>query len=444
MRTLPLRSIPRDDDRCGWLHDAPAPPPVRRWSGAEAADVAVVGAGFTGLAAARRLAELEPGWRIVLLDAQHAGDGASGRSSGFVVERAGFVAAMAPVHGERFMDLSRHGIAELRRRVAGDGIDCDWDDRGWLHVAAGDAGEASLRRLTGWLRRQHADHEELDAAALERLCGSPYYRSGVRLPGSVLVHTGKLVRGLAASLPSPVELYQESPVLRLHESAAGAEGWRLETPGGTVIAPRVIVAVNGALPALGIWPRRLFPLYTFGSLTRPLTEAEQGEVGEEREWGLLAQDVMGSSLRRTRDQRLMIRNSVHYRRNLSGVPSWVTQEAGAAHRKALADRYPALAEVPFDSTWSGLMGMSGDLRHAFGPVEGLDGVWAAGGYHGAGIALGTTAGLTLAEAVTGRSSAQRQAMEALPGPRWIPPEPFLGLGVRTRLAWDAAKAGESI
>lgn len=426
-----IRQIPRDDERCGWLAGWGEGAPARRWAGEGRSDVVVVGAGFTGLAAARRLAAVRPGWRVVVLEGQRAGFGASGRSSGFVVALAGFIAAMETEEQERFIRLSRSGMDELRGLVERHGIDCEWDDKGWLHVAASDAGMASLESLTAWLDRRGERYERLDSQGMEGLVGSIYYRAGVRLPGSVLVHPGTLMAGLARALPPEAELYEESPVVRIERQGGQ---WRLETPGGSVAVPRVVWATNGALATLAPLRRRLFPLYTFGSLTRPLTEPEQERLGGEREWGLLAQDVMGSSLRRTRDQRLLIRNTTFYSRRLARVPERVRAHAAAEHRRALAARFPELAELPFEHTWAGLMGMSGNLRPFFGELA--PGLVAAGGYHGAGISFGTAAGRLLADLAAGEESEDLAAIRALPGPRWIPPEPFLGLGVRARLLWD--------
>lgn len=432
------RHLPADDDGCGWIATLPPPPPPRRLTpaaaGAARADCAVVGAGFTGLAAARRLAALRPDWRVVVLDAQRAGAGAAGRSSGFVVALAHFVARMEPATARRFVRLSRWAIDELRDLAARHGIDCAWDESGWLHVAAGAPAARSLDALTGWLDGLGEPYERLDAAGMHALAGTAYYRAGIRLPGSVLVQPAALCRGLAAALPGSVELYEESPVRRLRREAGG---FVVEAGEGELAAARLLLATNGALPSLGFLGRRLFPLFTFGSLTRVLTPAEREALGGAPEWGLLAEDPLGSTLRRTRDQRLLVRNTVHYTRAL-GASERRRERARAAHRRALRARFPQLAAVPLDYTWGGLMGMTGNRQHFFGRLE--DGLYAAGGYSGCGIAMGTAAGRLLADLAVGVDSPELRDMLALPGPAPLPPEPFLGLGVRARLALLAASA----
>lgn len=429
-----VRRLPADDSGCGWSGVLPPPPPPRRLSGDGRADCVVVGAGFTGAAAARRLAELRPDWRVVLLDGQRAGFGTAGRSSGFVVSLAHFIARMPPEAGRRYIRLSRLAIGELRGLVERHGIDCAWDGKGWLHVAAFEPAERSLAMLGAWLDGLGEPCERLDATAMRALTGTSYYRAGVRLPGSVLVQPAALIRGLLASLPAGVELFEESPVRRFGR-AGGA--FHIEAGDGTLVADRLLLATNGALPALGFLRRRLFPLFTFGSLTRPLTAAEREAVGGEPEWGLLGEDPLGSTVRRTRDQRILIRNTVHYTRAL-GLPERLRRQAAQAHRRALLDRFPQLAAVPFEFTWGGVMGMSNNRQHFFGRLG--DGLFAAGGYNGAGIAMGTASGRLLADLAADADSAELRDMLALPGPGWLPPEPFLGLGVRARLALMSTNA----
>lgn len=391
----------------------------------------MLGAGFTGLAIARRLAELRPEWRILLIDAQRVGGGASGRSSGFLVDRAHFIARMKRETSRRYRDLCRFGIDLLCQA----GVACDWDESGWLHAAATDIGVAELPGLRRWLDDLGEPYEWLDAEGLRRITGTGCYRAGLRLPGSVLVQPAALARGLADTLPGNVEIYEESPVREIKRGSR----FRLGAGEGRVEAERLFLATNGYSPALGFLRRRVFPLVTFGSLTRPLTIREQEDLGGEREWGLLSEDPMGSSVRRTRDQRILIRNTVHYAPGLK-VGGSRLEAARALHRKAFRVRFPGLREVEFEHTWSGVMGVSPNRGHCFGELG--EGLYAAAGYTGAGVALGTTAGTLLAELAVGEGSPRLDAMLSLPEPSRLPPQPFLGIGIRWRVARMNASAGE--
>ncbi len=432
------RTPPRDDTPCGWLATLPSLAPSRPLDHDREAGFAVVGAGFTGLAAARRLAELDPGAGVALIEAGRAGSGASGRSSGFLVDIAFFTTRMEPAAAERHVRLSRLGIEALGQQVARHGIDCAWDDTGWLHVAAGDAGLRDLGSLRRWLEERGEAHRALDAGALESITGSRFYRAGVRLPGRPLVQAGALVRGLAAALPPGVELYEGSPVVALER---GPDRWRLQTPSGSVTARNVLLATNGYTPGLGFLGRRVLPLITFGSLTRPLTGAEADAVGGEREWGVLAQDPMGSSIRRTRDQRLLVRNTVRYSPSLA-VPPRALRRARRAHREALGRRFPALSGLPLEYTWAGVMGATPSRRHLFGRID--QGLYALAGFSGAGIALGTVGGELLAELAAGGDSGALRDMLALPEPARLPRRPFLDLGAKARVVWMNASAGATL
>jgi glycine/D-amino acid oxidase-like deaminating enzyme len=432
-----VRTLPASDRHCGWLEILPPPPPPRRLVTAERADCAVIGAGFTGLAVARRLAEVRPGWRVIVLDAERAGAGASGRSSGFVVDRAHFIARMEPATSRRYLRLCRFGIDRLREAVRAHGIECDWDESGWLHAAAGDEGAVALPTLRAWLESLGEPFEWLDAAGLARVTGTSHYRAGIRLPGSVLVQPAALARGLAAALPPGVDLFEESPVRAIDRG----DRFRLAAGAGTVDADRLFLAANGCTPALGFLGRRVLPLFTFGSLTRPLTPTEQEALGGEREWGLLAEDPMGSSVRRTRDQRILIRNTVHYTTRLA-VDDALRLAARALHRVAFLARFPTLRHVGFTHTWGGIMGCSPNRGHSFGELD--EGLFAAAGYTGAGIAMGTTAGTLLADLAAGEGSVLLDAMLSLPEPTRLPPQPLLGIGARWRAGRMNASASETL
>ncbi len=430
------RAVPHDEGGCGWIATLPPLPPPRPLAGEARADCAVLGAGFSGLAVARRLAAAAPGLRIAVVDARRAGEGASGRSSGFVVAHAHFIARLEFATSERYVALCRLGIAALREQAAANGIDCAWDERGWLHAAAGAAAAAELPRLAAWLDRLGEPYERLTADELAAITGTHFYRAGLRLPGSILVQPAALARGLAAALPPAVELYEGSAVQAIERRTAG--GFRLATAGGSLAAERLFVAANGYSGALGVLGERVLPLLTFGSLTRPLTASERLRLGGEREWGLLAEDAMGSTVRRTRDQRILIRNSVRYDPAFD-APAGVLAAMRENHRRAFLARFPRLAEVAFEHTWGGVLGTSPNRGHSFGEIE--RDLYAAAGYSGAGIAIGTAAGMLLADLALGASSPSLDDMLSLPTPRRLPPQPFLDWGARFRVARMNASAG---
>ncbi len=430
-----IRHLPADEGESGWIATSPVRlPSARRLVGSEPADFAVLGAGFTGLAIARRLAELRPDARVVVLDARRVGSGASGRASGFLVDLVDFVSRMKPEARRRYVEVAGEGIASLRRQVTDHGIDCAWDDRGWVRGAASRAGRRFLDTYPPLLDELGIAWEWLDRSAMEEVTGTSFYRCGIRLTGYPLVQPAALVRGLGRALPSHVDLFEESPVEAVERNVR----FHLTTAGGTVSAEKLFLATNGYTPALGFLRRRIFPLYTFGSLTRVLTASEQAALGGEREWGLLAMDPMGSTLRRTRDQRLLVRNTVHYTTHL-GTDARLREAMRGPHRQALQARFPGLAGLDFEYTWGGLMGTSISYRHWFGELE--EGLYSSAGFTGAGIAMGTASGERLAELALGRTSPSLRALLDLPRPNPMPPEPLRSAGGWVLAARMNAQAG---
>jgi glycine/D-amino acid oxidase-like deaminating enzyme len=428
-----VRRVPHDDDACGWRALLPPLPPARRLRGAARADAAVVGAGFTGLAAARRLALQRPAWRIALLDAQRVGDGASGRNSGFVVDLPHYVAARGVDGNRRLLHLGRAGLQELRELVRTHRIDCAWTERGRLHTAHGSGGMRALEQFMAGADALDEPYERLDRDQLAALTGTDYYHAGVRTPGTVMVQPAALVRGLAGTLPENVELFEQSPV-RAIESAGG---FRLECDAGSLDAARLFVAANGFTPELGLLRDRLFPLMTFASLTRPLRDAEARRLGGEPIWGLVSETQMGTTLRRLPDGRLLIRNTVHYRPALRADAA-VRRRVRVRHQGDFRARFPGLAAVDFEYTWGGVMGATFNGAQFFGALA--PNLYAAAGYNGVGIAMGTISGVLLADLALGADSALLTDMCALPQPDRLPPAPALGIGVRATLAVMAKKA----
>lgn len=428
-----IRRLPSDDSCNGWNALLPPRAPRPALRGNITADWVVVGAGYTGLAAARRLAELRPQDHVVVLEAQTVADGSSGRNSGFAIDLphniTSSVEELAQSHAYR--RLARASIAHLRDLTTRHGIACDWSDSGKYHAAASPHGVRGVLEPTRQeLERLEEPYEWLEGRALAARLGTASFAAALYTPGTVLLNPAALVRGLADSLPASVTLYEGSPVT----GADLGSPVTLTTPHGTVRAARMILAVNGLAPQFGFFRNRLLPFSTYGSLTRPLTEAEYDALGRPAPWGLTpAHAFAGATLRLTNDRRLLVRQTVEYSPAFQRTAGHRARVA-ARHRALLARRFPMLPEIAFDTTWSGMICVSQNGAPGFGAVA--PHITAAVCHNGAGVTKGTIGGLLAADLACGQDNPLIGDLLSLGQPQAIPPRPVLDIGVRARFAWE--------
>jgi glycine/D-amino acid oxidase-like deaminating enzyme len=433
--SLRARRVPQDDSCCGWWETLPPPPPAQQVSGEERVDCAVVGAGFSGLATARQLAKRYPERRVALLEAQRVGFGTTGRNSGFIGDIFHRDPGLGVEGNQRIKRLGKLGVDQLRDLVREHNIDCNWSDAGRIHAAREEDTRKELNGLVEFLEEIGEPYRQMDGEALRSVTGSAYYREGVHIPATVLLQPAALARGLGASLPENVDLFEESPV---HEIEPGPP-FTLRAGNGTVVADRIFLTLNAFAPSLGLLRRPVFTQVTNATRTRPLTPEEQAEMGSDPEWGMRSENKMGPTMRRTQDQRILYRSLVSYDRSMSATPARL-QSVKKSHHAGLAARFPVLRDVEVEYTWSGVMGMTMNDTQVFGQLA--DGVYASVAYNGRGVAMGTAAGTLLADLSAGADSQLLSDIQDLRKPSWLPYEPFLGLGVSIYTTYLYHSAGE--
>lgn len=436
-------ALPNDDKSCGWYSALTPAKPIKHLAGAQKTDYAIIGAGFAGLAAARRLAVLKPDARITLIDAQRVAEGASGRNSGFVIDLPHKFALLHPdpAHKQKLLSLNRSAVAQLQGVVERHGIECQWTAAGKYQGAIGDRGEAHLNHFEHLMKNLGEPYRWVEKEELSKILGTDYYSRAIFTPGSYLMQPAALVRGMADHLPENVELYENSPIRRL-EKAGGV--WRLEGDHGHIDTPKVLLATSIFTKEFGYLKNRLLPVMTFASWTRPLTDEEMKRYRGQLDWGLTPADHAGTTLRMTADRRILIRNTYKhvpkYGANVSDeTRRWIQDD----HRKAYLARYPDLVDVPFTHTWGGVYAISRNFTNFFGQLEG--GVYASACDNGVGAAWGTISGTLLADLVAGEESQALSDIQFVTGmPSLNPPEPFLGIGVKTRIAFEKWRSKSEI
>lgn len=399
-------------------------------------DLAVVGAGYTGLAAARTWAEARPGDRVAVLDASIVGEGSPGRNAGFLVEvpatgDAGPVSAERMAARNALIGETMDGLRSLVRRHD---IRCQLVRTGVFRGAANARDVLHLERCRASLEASGLECLGVDADVLERRIGTRYYRSGLYLPACSLVQPAALVRGLADSLPANVRLYEETPALCLERER---DGWRLECSNGSVKAHTVMLANNGFARELGIdagsLRSRLLVLYTYAALTEPLQGAALECLGRDLQWGLLPAQRLGTGLRRTADGRLLVRACYGYEREEDNT------QVARRLRACVSRRFPRLEldrTRPFAHVWGGAAGFT----HNGSPVWGelAPGLWISAGCNGGGVVKGTLFGTLLARRALGQTSLD--VTELFGAAARMPPEPLRQLSFAFRSSLERRQA----
>jgi glycine/D-amino acid oxidase-like deaminating enzyme len=435
---LNVTSLPADDKMCGWYHTSPTRQPRPAHAGESKARWAVIGAGFTGLAAARQLALNFPDDEVVLVDAQEVGFGTSGRNAGFAIDLPHDIGADDYIGdietAKTTLKLNLLGQKVLRELVREHRIDCHMNASGKYQAAVEERGVAVLDAYRRGLDKLGQRYEVIEGKELPAHIGTSFYRKALFTPGTVLVQPSALVKGLADCLPPNVTLHEHTPITDVEYG----EKIVLAHRNGRIVADKLILANNAFGMRFGFLQRTMLPVFLYASLTRPLTNAEQAELGGKPFWGVIPADPFGSTLRRTHDNRILVRNSFSF--NPDGRPKeQYLSRFVDRHRLSFERRFPMLPDVEFEYTWSGSLALSHNHKGFFGQLA--PNVYGALCCNGLGITRGTVTGTLLADWLAGKRSDLTDFLLATSGPNKAPPEPFLSLGVNATLWWGQRKAG---
>ncbi len=425
-RSYKARKLPVDAEQNGWFSALSDPLPARRIEGAVKVDFAVVGAGICGLTAARRLGELQPDASVALIEATRVGFGTSGRNAGFLLKGHSHGGEKDMALGKRNDRLCEAGLEYIRNTVMHHQIQCQWSDWGRIYVASGAPGETHLNHLADGLEGIGTAYSTVDRDEMESITGTRFYSRGIRADGTALMQPAALMRGLGATLPANVTLYEESPVSEIYRG----DGVQLVCSEGEVQAKQAILANHVFAEELGIARFRVVPVSLYASLTRPLTEEELQLVGGGAEFGLLPSSPNGSTVRLTQDGRILMRNTLTYGRSKRfGAAEMAT--ALANHREGIRRRWPDLVDIELDGTWGGILGFTRNGGIVCGEMAPC--LYAVMTTDAAPLTRGAAAAKLLAEQICGVDSALLQDLNRLPRAALLPPDPFLRMIVNRRL-----------
>ena len=408
------------------------------------ADVAIVGAGFTGLWTAYYLISLDPTLRVVVLERETAGFGASGRNGGWCVgdqaaplpelDRAG-----GPGGAARMVRAVQASVDEVGSVAAAESIDCGFAKGGALLLASTPRERQRLvRRAQVGDRHGLGDtYEVLDAEATERLVRAQGVIGSLRSSHAAAVHPARLARGVArAAERRGVSVYEQTAVTAI-------EPGRVRTGRGTVRAEVVVRATEAYTRTLAGERRTTLPLANFMIATEPIDDGTWAQIGlSGRELFEDSRNMLGYG-QRTADGRIAWGGlSAPYRWG-SGIPPTPMQSERVARRlrDRLTQLFPALSGIGVSHHWSGVLGIARDLRPSVG-IDRATGRARAGGYFGAGVAIANLAGRTLADLITGRATDRTRLPWVDHRSRAWEPEPVRWLGVHA--ATTAAHAADHL
>lgn len=370
-------------------------PPQPALQGDIDADVCILGAGYVGLSAALELAEA--GYKVVVLEAERIGWGASGRNGGQVIFGWGcsedkLETLLGREDARRLFDWSLDSIRLIHERRERYGIDCDWRP-GHSHVAIK---PRQVRELLAWQEelQQHYDYPLPwhDRESLRAMLDSPRYLGGLYDERSGHLHPLKYALGLArAALAAGVRICEASQVLQVEHGARPV----LHTADGRVRCDFAVLAgnalVKGVAPELD---RKIMPVGTYIGATRPL--------GEARARALIANDMAVADtnwaldyFRLSGDHRLLFGGRASYSNFQPPNLAWVMT-------RRMRKVFPQLADVDFEHVWGGTIDISFNRAPHWGRI-GKHNVYFAQGFSGHGVNVTGLAGKVIAEAILGQS-----------------------------------------
>ena len=440
-------SVSQNPGPSAWNELLPNRKPLPSLSGNLTSDWLIVGAGFAGLSAARRVQKEAPNDRIVILDAQGLASGPAGRNSGFMIDLPHDLASDdygGQLENDRqTIKQNRFAIKFAKETVEVLGLpkEC-FKEIGKINGAATAKGMRHNTDYAKHLSQLGERYEHLDAKSMEGITGTSYYKGGLFTPGTVMIQPALYIRALGEKmLSNRVQIYETSPVEELNKIGSD---WQAKTPKGLITASKVILAVNGNIENFGYFNNSLLHIYTYGSITQKLTPDQIKILGGKKEWGITPADPLGTTVRRISGiggDRIVIRNRFTYNPNMSPNKS-ILDNVLRSHVKSFSDRFPMLKDIKLTQTWGGHLTLSRNNVAAFGELK--PGLFSACCQNGLGTVKGTLHGLAAADLAMGKKTALVEQLLNNPKPKKLPFKPLTKIAVSSRIKLGELLAGKEL
>ena len=430
-----------NDNSCSWINDLSLRTNIQYLQSNEDCDWIIIGAGYTGLSAARKLGQLHPNQKIILIDAQLAGEGASSRNSGYLVDTTlndGFISNKELENYKKKANIYDLGIDVVKKFIKEHQVDCDWNECGKYFASSRPEDQKILTNFSNILSQLGFDHSLLSNNDLNKRLGTSFYNTALHTKGGILLHPGKLVRAMINTLPANVQLFENSLLLNWKSNKDKIICYFKR---GIINSKKIIFATNGFLKSLGNKKNYNFPLTLTASMTRPLTNEEFNYIGEPKEWGVLPVRPMGATIRMTKDRRILIRNTAEIH-NPFKMTRLDLDKRSIKQKIGIKKRFPHLPDNIIKSSWSGIVSRTSNGSQIFEKID--KNIFVAGCYNGSGIGVGTLFGEQIAIKANNDHTKEIEIIEARNKPKWLPPQPFLNIGIKTRLFYERIIARSEI
>ena len=443
--------LPKNPGITGWKEILPKRKVNQNLTDNINADYLIIGGGFAGLSAARRLKQIDKDAKIALLEACEIGEGPAGRNSGFMIDLPHNLASddyLGSLEKDREQTLINRSAIEFAKSASE-----EYEMPSEAIQLVGKTNAAATKKGVNFNTEyaQHLDktsesYKILDAQAMEDLTGINYYINGLWTPGTAMLQPALYIQKLADGISnnSNVTIYENSPVIDLVDKSrqSGQKIWKAKTKLGSISSPKIILAVNGIVERFGYFQNKLMTIFTYSSLTSKLTSDESNILGGSPEWGLTSADAMGSSVRRISGiggDRILIRNRWSYNPSMEASDSFMASAANS-HFESFKARFPMLDKVSMEYSWGGRLCLS--LNNVFAQGEVDEGIYSACCQNGLGTAKGTAIGVITAEKISGENTSLIPNFADEELPKKLMPKPLMWIGVNSYMRWKELLAGK--
>lgn len=445
---LTVKQLPNDLSGCGWYDIASSKPAFGHLKQDTSTQWLIIGAGIAGLSAAKRLADNLPNQSITVIDAQRIAWSACGRNSGFMIDLPHELQSDDYGSGHqkdlKQIQTNRSAIDFAASMANEFKLGTSFQKIGKYHAATDGTGQQSLQTFSKHLTALGESFDVLSQQQMRDITGSDYYSAGIFTPHCAVLQPAQYILDIANGINQldNVTIYDNSPALTIDRTAHNR--YIVTTPTSTIQADNIILTVNGHLESFSFYNNRSMPIYTFSSMTKPLTQPQQQRLGGLEHWALIPAHPMGTTVRKINyngETRIVIRNTFTYNANKSTTQKQI-DKLGKRHAHCFHQRFPMLNDVGMQYRWGGHLCLSLNSVPIFGELQPR--LFAACCHNGLGLSKGTLGGMLIADLAAKKDNAMVSDMLAEKQPTRLPPKPLMSLGANAYLKWTHHQASSDL